>query len=211
MKFHPDTESDSRVLAKRKILPDARTENCIVSGGRTARGEALCSLGQLLDYPQEDFAERTEFLTEQVTQQYPATKKLLTQFVQGCHRKTQGELEELYTRTFDLAAICSPYITGYIYGDENFDRGTFMALLGEKFQEMGFDTRGELPDHLAVLLRFSAALDSETLDELISFCLLDPINQMEERLQDADNPYTHLLAAISLVIKDNRKVDSKRD
>lgn len=197
-----------------EIAPDAG----LMSGGSgkrdcrsdrilTVKGYSLSLLGKMLEYPRDDFAGKVEGLIEKVTEHFPGTAKALAQFADACRNKTSAEFEELYTRTFDLAAICSPYITGYIYGDENFDRGTFMALLGEKYDEMRFDAQGELPDHVVVLLRFASLLEEETLDELISFCLTAPISEMRERLEEAANPYAFVFAAISTVIKENRRVE----
>lgn len=167
----------------------------------TKKGLALAQLGKMLVYPSGGYAQRMEKLSDSIISTHPKVAKQLEQFKCACRQKSVSEFEELYTRTFDLAAICSPYVTGYIYGDENFDRGTLMATLGEKYIELGFDSGGELPDHLAVLLQFCAWLDEEALDELISFCLLEPVGQMAEQLKDSDNPYYFLLQTILLVLK----------
>jgi len=39
-------------------------------------------------------------------------------------------MEELYTRTFDLQAVCSPYVGYQLFGD-SYKRGIFMARLNE--------------------------------------------------------------------------------
>ncbi len=166
----------------------------------TKKGIALAQLGQLLDYPDGDYLSNMEKLSASILSAYPKAAKQLQKFQAMGKGMAQGEMEELYTRTFDLAALASPYITGYIYGDENFDRGTLMATLSENYAQLGFDLEGELPDHLAVMLRFSSWLDGETLDELISYCLLKPVAEMVEQLKEADNPYFFLLSAIDTVL-----------
>lgn len=177
----------------------------------TKKGIALAQLGQMLDYPgilansSADFAQCIHRLVVSVSAAYPPTScgaaKHLAKFDAACIRLPIGEMEELYTRTFDLAALCSLYVTGYIFGDENFDRGTVMAKLSDRFRELGFDTAGELPDHLAVLLRFASWLDEEALNELVALCLLEPVGEMTKQLNKDDNPYFYLLSAIQAVLK----------
>lgn len=177
----------------------------------TKKGLALAQLGQMLDYPSGDFARNMKQISRSVASAYPKTAKQLSQFDSVCNNKSLSDFEELFTRTFDLAAICSPYITGYIFGDENFDRGTLMATLSQKYTELGFDSRGELPDHLALLLRFASWLDDEALNELISFCLIKPVTEMTERLKDSDNAYYFLLSAILSVMKTDHPGEALHD
>lgn len=167
----------------------------------TKKGIALAQLGQMFGYPTVGFDEQLARLAGSIESAYPESKKTLRLFTVAMAEKSLGEKEELFTKTFDLAAICSLYVTGYIFGDENFDRGTLMATLGDKYAELGYDTEGELPDHLPILLVFSSWLDEEALDELIRFCLLAPVNEMVDRLKDSENPYFFLLSSVLVVLK----------
>ena len=177
----------------------------------TKKGIALAQFGQVLEYPSKINAQSRQRLCDSIVLSYPKAAKEIDQFCSYCSCVELSKLEEVFTRTFDLAAICSPYVTGYIFGDENFDRGTLMAVLGEKYTEYGFNSGGELPDHLAILLRFSGWLDEEALDELIKFCLLQPVSEMVDRLKDSDNPYYFLLSALLVVLKCDLSGDSKHD
>lgn len=177
--------------------------------GGTKKGIALAQLGQLLDYPDEEFFSKLQSVSVSVASAFPRAGKPLKEFEEQAALVTLSDLEELYTRTFDLAAIASPYITGYIYGDENFDRGTLMACLSENYARLGFDLNGELPDHLAQLLRFASLLDEETLDELISFCLLKPVAEICQQLKSCDNAYFHLLSAIDTTLNSAPSGESK--
>lgn len=176
----------------------ARTAN--FSTG-TKKGIALARLAEMLHYPDRSLMSEIPALCTDVIAAYPGTARELRKFQKDVEKTPLSELEELYTRTFDLAAIVSPYVTGYIYGDENFDRGTFMAVLGEEYAKSGFDSKGELPDHLAVLLSYCECLDNETLNELVHFCLLKPVGAMVESLKAAGNVYYSLVAAIFAVLR----------
>ncbi|MBI5688431.1 MAG: molecular chaperone TorD family protein [Verrucomicrobia bacterium] len=112
---------------------------------------------------------------------------------------SQDEREELYTGTFDVTPACVPYVSIHLFGEENFKRGEFMAALSARYAAAGFETRGELPDHLAVLLRFLAQTDEAERRELVQFCLLGPLGKMIAALSD-ENPYRALLKAVREVL-----------
>jgi nitrate reductase delta subunit len=181
------------------------------SSAGTRKGIALSQLGQLLAYPDGEYLSLCKTVISSLTERYEQAGNHLKQFVAILEKKRLAELEELYTRTFDLAALTSPYITGYIYGDENFDRGTLMAVLGEEYDRAGFDRQGELPDHLSVLLRFCSWLDEETLEELIEYCLKQPVSEIAEQLKQAESPYFHLVAAVRSILVENDSGGRKKE
>jgi nitrate reductase delta subunit len=112
---------------------------------------------------------------------------------------SQDEREELYTATFDVTPACVPYVSIHLFGEENFKRGEFMAALSARYAAAGFETRGELPDHLSVLLRFLAQTGEAERRELVQFCLLGPLGKMIAALSD-ENPYRALLEAVREVL-----------
>jgi nitrate reductase assembly molybdenum cofactor insertion protein NarJ len=105
---------------------------------------------------------------------------------------TQEEREELYTATFDVTPSCVPYVSIHLFGEENFKRGEFMAALHARYAQAGFDTRGELADHIAVLLRFAAHVDESERREMAEFCLMRPLEKMMAALP-VTNPYRRVL------------------
>lgn len=144
----------------------------------TPMSEQLWALARLLEYPSgQDYAAFS-----------PALAAL-----------SQDEREELFTATFDVTPACVPYVSIHLFGEENFKRGEFMAALSARYAAAGFDTRGELPDHLSVLLRFLAQTDEAERRELVQFCLLGPLDKMIAALSD-ENPYRALLKAVREVV-----------
>ncbi|MBX9948249.1 MAG: molecular chaperone TorD family protein [Candidatus Obscuribacterales bacterium] len=200
------SEDDRSLMSNAQAMPS----ECAGRTGGTMRGITLAQLALMLCYPDEQFHSKLDGLTDSIGSVYPEALKPFKRFCELSKASSLAELEELYTRTFDLAAIASPYITGYIYGDENYDRGTLMACLSENYSRLGFELEGELPDHLALLLRFSSWLDEETLDELIEYCLREPVAQMCEQLRNSDNMYFFLLSAISAVLNSAQRGDSHK-
>ncbi|MDZ4772757.1 MAG: molecular chaperone TorD family protein [Planctomycetota bacterium] len=108
-------------------------------------------------------------------------------------------LEEAFVRTFELQPSCSPYAGPHLYGEEGFQRGRMLSGLREGFERHGFDTRGELPDHVAVLMRFAARLEPAERTELCEWCLARPLTAMAEQLSASANPYRHLARATRIL------------
>jgi nitrate reductase molybdenum cofactor assembly chaperone len=161
------------------------------------------SLSKLLEYPQAG----TKWLNDIDTgcrllqaECLPASK-LVEEFREAVTKFSQAEMEETFTRTFDLAPVCLPYVSSYVHGNESYDRGDFMAKLVDLYDKYNFKVEGELPDHLAVLLRFASSLNGDERTDFVRFCLLEPVQQMAESMKDRANPFSHLMQAIYVVLQ----------
>ncbi len=123
-----------------------------------------------------------------------SARMALTAFVEQVGRLSLGEWEELHTRTLDLNPPVAPYV-GYQTWGESYSRGPFLARLGRELCEAGVDTDGELPDHLAPVLRYLGRI-SEPLPGLVELCG-QAIERMLGSLRRAEpaNPYVRLLEA----------------
>lgn len=122
-------------------------------------------------------------------------KTRIANFIKQVERLSLGSWEELYTRTLDLNPLVAPYIGYQIWGDE-FRRGDFMAKLMREYREKGVDTEGELPDHLAPILRYLDTT-SDPVPELLE--IFGPsVKKMRDVLQkeEPENPYLHLVEAL---------------
>jgi len=158
------------------------------------------SIGELLDYPSGDLLAGAASCRRQLAEQSPAAAREIEAFLKIVAAMDQGAREELYTAAFDLSPACTPYVSVHLFGAENYKRGELMARLNGAFAEYGFAGGSELPDHLAVLLRFLPCLPREEREELIVHCLLEPVRTMTELLRKAENPYHHALRAIQHVL-----------
>jgi nitrate reductase delta subunit len=117
------------------------------------------------------------------------------------------QMQEIYTRTFDLQPACYPYVGYHLFG-EDYRRGLFMSGLKRHYLSSGFSTDKELPDHLAVMLRFLAQSpqDKEN-DGLLHECLILALEKMLARgVRKGDNPYGTILKALLFTLqKENAK------
>ena len=153
---------------------------------------------QMLEYP-------TSHLFEQVAVSLHLfdrveMKDLLTSFCNWVDKTPLEEMEETYTSTFDLKPVCYPYL-GYQFFGESYKRGAFMAKLKEEYQREGFSEGNELPDHMAVVLRFLSVLqDEERCNVLIKDGLIPVLNKMRGFFKDGENPYSHVIDALFLFL-----------
>jgi nitrate reductase delta subunit len=163
----------------------------------------------LLEYPSPALARQAQQAAAGATMAQAAT--LLHGFQSFVEQASPAHLEELYTGTFDLQAVCYPYVGYHLFGD-SYKRGMFMAQLNAGYREKGFSTGKELPDHVAVILRFLASVpeaerngttapDDEFGQALLGEGLIPALNKMARAFDDqSDNPYAGVLRALLLVL-----------
>ncbi len=118
----------------------------------------------------------------------------LERFLSAIAPLSLGEWEELHTRTLDLSPHVVPYV-GHVVWGESYKRGAFMADLMRAMTDAGIDMDGELPDHLAPILRYLEAVDAphEELVEVLPQAVASMIKELKK--SDRDNPYRHVLEA----------------
>ncbi|MEP0823587.1 MAG: nitrate reductase molybdenum cofactor assembly chaperone [Ignavibacterium sp.] len=105
------------------------------------------------------------------------------------------ELEELYTRTFDLNPVCSLDIGWHLYA-ENYDRGTFLVEMRNALKEHGISESTELPDHLPTVLRLLARMEPDRAKALAGASVLPAVRIMTTGFTDPANPYAALTAIL---------------
>lgn len=169
---------------------------------RAALVRALVSMAPLFEYPTASLPTDVMICRRQLARRWPEAADLLTPFLMWTLNEPIDVLEERYTRTFDISAVCAPYAGVHIFGEESFARGELMARLRDSFDQLGFDAGAELPDHIAVLLRFAGRLDDESFDELVEYCLTRFVSTMAKRFAPLENPYREPISALNLVVGD---------
>ena len=144
--------------------------------------QALAALAPLFRYPDSEFRRKLEGAYRIV----PA----LEHFAGAVAAVPLDELQALYSSTFDLAPLCSPYVGSHVFGDDAPERARLMVGLRSK----GAGTT-ELPDHVAEVLAHAPKMDSEEWRDLHSLVVRPALRKMNELLRVTANPYRHLVAA----------------
>jgi nitrate reductase delta subunit len=177
------------------------------------RAETLTLLAELLEHPSPRLPASVAACIELTAEGSPRAAALLAAFLDELERMPSGRLEELYVSAFDFdlpteaGLSCYPHVGHYLLG-ESYRRSRLMVGLLERYREHGFDVpAAELPDHLAVILRFLAhAPDSETAGEIVGEALLPALARMTHERPPSDSEpdgrrlYLGVLEAIRLVL-----------
>lgn len=158
------------------------------------------TLADLLDYPVTDWKLRCDECTASLDAENQSLVSNFALFASETERLSLSELQELYTRTFDLSPVCALEIGYHLFG-ENYKRGVFLANLRETEAPFDLGQEHQLPDYLPVLLRLLTKLDEEELrGALIVDCMIPALEKMLKTLGEGENPYRHLIELVRLVL-----------
>jgi len=167
-----------------------------MSPARTRLRSALAALGELLAYP----GPATGAALARALRDAPdGALPPLARFSAWVGDTSAAAREEAYSATFDLAPKAPPYVGHQLCGESAL-RGAFLARLAQVYALYGFRGGGELPDHLAEVLRFLAEADGQERDELLRDGALVAVERMLEAIDRAD-PHRDLLLAAGVVLR----------
>ena len=173
------------------------------------RSELFNAFGRMFRYPGEDYAEQACHLAGLLR----AEKSLAAEAAIGFSRYVESQplydLEEAYTRAFDLNPTCSLEIGWHLFGEE-YVRGLFMVRMRNEMRERGLEETGELPDHVVHVLAVLAAMHPDPARELARACVCPAVGKMlaafDKPPQDqnaavaADQPFQPLVKALAEVL-----------
>jgi nitrate reductase molybdenum cofactor assembly chaperone len=133
---------------------------------------------RLFDYPTPGLARAARECARLVEPFTAEAATSLSGFADFAEKTSLGHLQEIYTGAFDLKAAFQPYVGYHLFGD-TYNRSPFLVGLTQRYRDQGFSVEKELPDHLAVMLRFlSKCTDAVLADELIQEALLPALRRM---------------------------------
>ncbi len=135
-------------------------------------------LAGILDYPTAGYPVRVKIAADHIRQNYPEAYEDLETFRTMLPQDNLGEMQELYTRSFDVQAITT-LDTGYVLFGDDYKRGELLANLNREHHQVNNDCRGELADHLPNILRLLPLLeDPDLIDELVAMIVAPALRQM---------------------------------
>lgn len=154
----------------------------------------------LLAYPAAETAEHGAACEQLLRQHCPEAVAGLEKFRRFIGENDLRHVEEVFTATFELQALCHPYV-GYLLCGESQQRTFFMIRLRQLYRQHGFPPGRELPDHLGEMLRFiGTAGDAACCGELIADALLPALDKLLGGVADEDHPYLALLGSLQVFL-----------
>ncbi len=174
--------------------------------------ELVGNLAELVDYPlvpASTCAQRCERLAGGVDTNAAA---IIGRFAEFAADTDVHVLQEAYTGAFDLDTLSEleptwyPYV-GHQLVEDHSKRSAFLVELSSRYKAHGFDAGTELPDHVAVMLRFiSLCPDEELAQELIHEGLIPALsrlgNDTDVEPTTGREHYFALLIATRLLLED---------
>lgn len=134
-------------------------------------------LAELFDFPGPDYRARAKRLLTFLLEHYPHAAEELQLFLDVIPA-AENDLQELYTRTFEIQSLTTLGI-GYVLFGDDYKRGDLLANLNREHGLVGTDCHGELADHLPNVLRLIPLLRDEDLrQELVAELLLPAVALM---------------------------------
>ena len=171
--------------------------------------EQLDALAGVLTYPEEGYAERLEHCRSSLA---AAGSEEARRHFSRFHEKNQGvpleELQEEYTRTFDLDPTCSLEVGWHLYG-ENYTRGEFMVSMRRELRAKGLEEKGELPDHLTHVLPVLGRMDPVQARGFVAVSLLPALDKMLAALNGREAKYADVIQTIRAEVLDLKGEDPK--
>jgi nitrate reductase assembly molybdenum cofactor insertion protein NarJ len=126
-------------------------------------------LANLFEYPRRDYPNRVQGAYDALAGRYVIAAAHVGAFAQAL--PTDGEpftpealdeVQEIYTRSFDVQPITTLDV-GYVAFGDDYKRGELLVNLGRELRAVNVDVRPELPDHLSNVLRLLARWEDRTL------------------------------------------------
>ena len=180
--------------------------------GEPIEGRVFQLFAELLDYPRTTLTGVADECAALVAGRSAEAALLLREFESFAARTPLARLEEIYTGVFELDATCHPYVGYHLFG-ESYKRSAFLLGLKERYRPYAVECGVELPDHLAVMLRFLAVnADLTETEEIIGEALHPALRKMlkskDEEPPDPDipkppargNEYRRVLEALRSVL-----------
>lgn len=134
-------------------------------------------LATLVAYPEAGYQARVEECRAALAQAHPSAVRPMAEFAKAIAPMSLEEMQELFTRTFDLNPVCSLEIGWHLFG-ENYDRGALMVKMRQELRRYGIGETVELPDHLSHCLTLLGRMEAERAQDFANSCVLPALDKM---------------------------------
>ncbi|MFV1963908.1 MAG: nitrate reductase molybdenum cofactor assembly chaperone [Pirellulaceae bacterium] len=163
------------------------------------REELYTALAASLNYPQSGWLQELEACRELVTRAVPGAADHLLPLWEAVRDKTDVELEECFTQTFDHNPTHALEIGWHLFG-EDYHRGALLVRLRQELRRHKIEESLELPDHLSHVLVLLGRMQSEEALQFSQACVVPAVKKLVEGLERNKSPYAGLLQCIAAVV-----------
>jgi len=150
---------------------------------------------ELVSYPDETRFTRIRDCIDALVDADSGYRDELAALDRFCAAHAQGEIEEVFVRTFENNSERALELGWHLHG-ENYARGVFMARLRGLLREHEIEETVELPDHLSHVLLLLERAEPELAGALARGAVLPALTRIQEGFSESDNPYQGVLTAL---------------
>jgi nitrate reductase assembly molybdenum cofactor insertion protein NarJ len=148
-------------------------------------------LANLFYYPGPKFPHIVEKVQSFLDERYPGAGAEFKPFFTFVSQASQHELEELFTRSFEVQAATTLDL-GYVLFGDDYKRGAVLVNLNKEHRQAGNDCGSELADHLPNVLRLlykmqNSELRTELVDKIIAPALRKIIHEFGPKKLEKKN------------------------
>jgi nitrate reductase delta subunit len=157
------------------------------------------ALAALVGYPTDDTPAQARRAVVELFDAAPELTGPLDAYACFVAGRSTTELEELFTRTFDINPTCALEVGWHLYGEE-YMRGAFLVKMGQEQARLNVPTHGELSDHLSHVIATLGRMEPDAADDFARRCVIPAVTIMTDKLTAAESPYADLLYTIYAVL-----------
>lgn len=162
------------------------------------------TFARLFSYPDDRYkstlVEMREIIADESLHFSESVSDNLQTFLDAVAALPIEEMEELYTRTFDINPVASLEIGWHLYG-EQYERGAFLVKMRDVLRRYQIEEVVELPDHMTHVLLAFGRMEKAEADEYAVKYLIPAIDKILEGFKDQKNPYEYVLQSIRSFIE----------
>ncbi len=145
----------------------------------------------VFDYPDASYPSKVERTLPLLRERYPQAADEISAFYADLPKDSVDQMQELFTRSFDVQAITTLDV-GYVLFGDDYKRGELLAHLSREHRQAQNDCGQELADHLPNVLRLVPKLMDEDLiaeliQQIVAVALKKMIAEFDPRRLEAKN------------------------
>lgn len=175
-------------------------------------GHLMELLANVLEYPEQETAEKRETLVALLDDWKPEAADALREHIEALADTSLYDQQERYAATFDVNPAVCMYVGYHVFGD-SYPRGVFMSRLAGAYEKAGFHVDRELPDHVPAVLRYLTCPEAVDPVELVDDALVPALRKIVAAFAETTSPFAPLLAATLRTFErpDNAEVEVPGD
>ncbi len=163
--------------------------------------EKFTRLSELIKYPTVELQQQLASYREYLSLTAQDAAEAVTQFTAYAKETTLADMQELYTRTFEINPVCALEVGWQLFG-ERYERGTLIVKMRQTLRELGLTESTELPDHLTHVLQVLDRLCAEEASEFAGLFVVPAMEKMIAGFKDKHGVYHDLLKGILCEVKE---------